>query len=356
MKQLKRLFSNYVFNIALIIGLSVLVFYLTVRDNPAEVFDRLKNADRLWLVLIMLGMLGFRILNGAALQEECNLTRPGYSLRQGIENAFVGGFFNQITPSASGGQFAQVFLFRRQGVPVTESAGVLWMNFILYQSTMVASVFVLLLMKFRTFYVKFSQFFVVVLLGFLVNSAVIITLWAMVKFPRFYTWLSTKGIEIGSKLHLIKDKEKASKQLEDQLVRFQKEVEVLSHHKRMVIKVCLIHFIRLLLFYSIPFMSAKALRFQVTAAEYPDMLTLASFVAMVNAFIPLPGASGGTEATFLLMFSLILGSVNVRPTMLLWRFMTYYFDMMVGGIVFLVTRLRPPVVLDKKTEQTEVSQ
>ena len=123
MNKLKRLFSNYVFNIALIVGLSALVVYLTVRDNPAEIFDRLKNADKVWLVLIMLAMLAFRVLNGYALKLETNLSRPEYTLTKGIENAFVGGFFNQITPSSSGGQFAQVFLFRRQGVPVSESAG-----------------------------------------------------------------------------------------------------------------------------------------------------------------------------------------------------------------------------------------
>ena len=53
MDKLKRLFSNYLFNIALIAGLSGLVFYLTVRDNPTEVFERLRNADMGWIVLIM---------------------------------------------------------------------------------------------------------------------------------------------------------------------------------------------------------------------------------------------------------------------------------------------------------------
>ena len=102
-----------------------------------------------------------------------------------------------------------------------------------------------------------------------------------------------------------------------------------------------------MLFYSVPFMSARALRIPVQASQFLDMLTLASFVAMVNAFIPLPGASGGTEATFLLMFRVILGPVNVRPVMLLWRFMTYYFDMIAGGIVYLITRIRRTVALER---------
>ena len=346
MQKLKRLFSNYVFNIALIIGLSALIVYLTVRDNPTEVFDRLQKADRLWLFIIVLSVISIRLFSGYAIKLECNLTRPGYTFLQGVENAFVGGLFNEITPSASGGQFAQVFIFRRQGVPVTEAAGVLWMNFIIYQSTMVASVFILILLKFHTFYNRYSQFFVVVLLGFAVNAAVIVSLWALVKFPGFYRWLTTRGIDIGTKLHLIKDREKTLENINEQLVRFQKEIDILSRHKVMVFKVAVTHFLRLMVYYSIPFLCAKALRIPVSAELFFDMLTLSSFVSMVNAFIPLPGASGGTEATFLLMFSTVLGSVNVRPVMLLWRFMTYYFDMILGGIVFLIARSRPQVVLE----------
>jgi uncharacterized protein (TIRG00374 family) len=340
MKTLKKLFSSYLFNIALIIGLTGLVVYLTVRDNPQEIFSALEHADPLWMLVIVAMVISIRLFSGFAIKQECNLTHPEYTFRQGVENAFVGGFFNEITPSASGGQFAQVYLFRKQGIPITESAGVLWMNFIIYQTTMVASVFLLILLKFHTFYSRYSQFFVIVLFGFAVNAMVIVSLWALVKFPRFYTWLSTKGIDIGAKLHIIKDKEKALESLNGQLQRFQEEVDLLSNHKPMVAKVTLTHFLRLMVYYAIPYACAKALHIAVTPAILLDVITLSSFVSMVNAFIPLPGASGGTEATFLLMFSTIFNQLDVRMVMLLWRFMSYYFDMMLGAIVFLIARNR----------------
>mgnify|MGYP000033783752 FL=1 len=347
LKQLRKLFSNYVFNIALIIGLSALVVYLTVKDNPKEIFDQLRTAHPLWILAIVIAVVMIRVFSGMAITYECNLTHPEYKFWQGIENAFVGGFFNEITPSASGGQFAQVYIFRKQGIPVTESAGVLWMNFIIYQSTMVASVFLLILLKFHTFYAKYSKFFSVVLLGFAVNAVVIVSLWALVKFPRFYTWLSTRGIEIGAKLHIVKDKEKALASLDAQLKRFQEEIKILSRNKPMVAKVALIHLMRLLVYYSVPFLCAKALRVPCPVSRLLDVITLSSFVSMINAFIPLPGASGGTEATFVMMFSTIFGLTAVRPIMLLWRFMTYYFDMMLGGIIFLIAKNRRDIVAPK---------
>ena len=343
MKKLKELFSSSAFNILLIAGLSALVVYLTVRDNPAEIFEQLKTADRGWLFVIVVAIIMIRVCSGLAIKTECNLTRPEYTARQGIENAFVGGLFNEITPSASGGQFAQVFLFRRQGVPVTEAAGVLWMNFIIYQTTMVISVFILILLKFHTFYTRYSQFFIVVLFGFALNAVVIVSLWAFVRFPKFYTWITTKGIEIGAKLHLIKDREKTLHNLDVQLKKFQQEIAVLSENKSMVFKVAGLHFARLMIYYSLPFLCARALHMDAPLSLLPDMITLASFVSMVTAFVPLPGASGGAEATFVLMFSNLFGLKAVRSLMLLWRFMSYYFDMMLGAVVFLIAKNRPEV-------------
>ena len=83
------------------------------------------------------------------------------------------------------------------------------MDFIVYQSTMIASVFILILLRFHHFYTNYSQFFLLVLLGFLVNSLVIIGLWALVRFPKVYTWISTTGLNLGCKLHLVKNPEKA---------------------------------------------------------------------------------------------------------------------------------------------------
>ncbi len=340
MKTLKKLFSSYIFNFALIIGIAALVMYLTIRDNPKEIFEALKRADKLWIGITVLAVISIRLFSGLAIKLECNLTFPKYTFLQGVENAFVGGLFNEITPSASGGQFAQIFIFRKQGIPMTEAAGVLWMNFIIYQTTMVVSVFLLILLKFREFYVKYSQFFVIVLFGFAVNAVVIVGLWALVKFPKFYTWLSTRGIEIGHKLHLVKDKEKALSSLNEYLERFQNEVNILSQHKEMVAKVALAHLMRLLVYYSIPYFCARALHIPMKPGILLDVITLSSFVSMINAFIPLPGASGGTEATFLLMFGTIFKPLDVRMVMLLWRFMTYYFDMMIGALVFLIAKNR----------------
>ncbi|MEE3486881.1 MAG: lysylphosphatidylglycerol synthase transmembrane domain-containing protein [Bulleidia sp.] len=354
--KIRRLFSSYVFNICLVIGIAALVMYLTLRNNPKDVWAMLRHADVKWIMILILSVIGIRVLSGYALREETRLSYPDYSLFKGVATAFTGGFFNEITPSATGGQFAQVIIFRRQGVDLADSASVLWMDFILYQVMVVAVDLVLVILKFHAFFANASHFFLIVLLGFAVNAGVIVIMFALTKSQRFYHWLTTTGISLGMKLKLVKDREKTLASLEQQLNRFQKEVDALSKHKGLMAKVCIAHGLRLILYYSMPVSAAHALHVSPVNGGFLDALALASYVTMVNAFIPSPGSSGGTEAVFLLMFSAIYHSSDASAILILWRFMSYYLDMIIGAVVFFLAKNIPFRQAHRITETNEVQQ
>lgn len=63
------------------------------------------------------------------------------------------------------------------------------------------------------------------------------------------------------------------------------------------------------------------------------------FVAMT--LVPTPGATGGAEAAFLLVFGKIIPASVVGPTLAGWRFLTYYFMLLVGvGILWATRRMK----------------
>ncbi|SJZ76505.1 lysylphosphatidylglycerol synthase transmembrane domain-containing protein [Anaerorhabdus furcosa] len=344
MKTWKKIVKSYAFNIALVVGFTGFVLWLTLKDNYQEILAMIRGANVGWLLVIPALAILYQVIIGWILKRLTLLSNPKYKLSQGVVNAFVASFFHGVTPSASGGQFAQIYIFKKQGVRVSDSASILWMDFIIYQSTMVASVFILILLRFTYFYAHYSQFFLLVLVGFMINGAIIIGLWALVTFPKVYTWLSTKGILIGVKLHIVKDREKALANLDIQLERFASETKKLKGHRKTIILVILANFVRLFVYYIIPYFCALALNIPVDANLILDILALSSFVSMINCFIPIPGASGGTEATFILMFSTIFGSVGASSIMILWRFITYYFVMILGGLTFIYAKAKPDLV------------
>lgn len=346
-KKIKAVFKSTGFNIALIFGLTFLVLYISMKDDGAQVLETLKNVNLWWLIGIILLMVFERYLLGWGLGLECKLTHPKYTTRQGFVNSYVAGLFNNITPGASGGQIAQGYIFRKQGIPVSNSVGVLWLDFIVYQSTMCIFVLALILLKFHYFYSKYSQFFLIVIFGFLVGAGVIVFLWALAISPKFYTWLTTTGINIGCKLHLIKDRQKTLANLNTQLTQFAKEIVVLRTHRKMIALLAGQDLVRLLIYYSVPFLCAKALGLYVKGDMFFDMLALASFVAMVNAFLPMPGSSGGTEATFILMYSTLFTKAEATSIMILWRLVTFYQVLIVGSVVFMIAKTKKDLPLEE---------
>lgn len=347
LEKIKKICKSTAFNIVMIFALAGVVLYFSLRNNWRQVFSAIKNVSLPGL-LIIIGLMVFeRYLLGVGLATECRLTHPKYTNLQGFVNSYVAGLFNNITPGASGGQIAQGYIFKKQGIPLTNSVGVLWLDFIVYQSTMCLFVLALLILKFPYFYSNYSSFFLVVIFGFLVGAAIIVFLWLLACSPKFYTWLTTKGIEIGTKIHLIKDKQKTISSLNVQLTQFAKEIVVLKTHKKMIAFLVVEDLLRLIIYYSIPFLSAWALGLSVKPSMFLDMLALSSFVAMVNAFLPMPGSSGGTEATFILMFSTLFTNAESTTIMILWRFTTFYQVLLIGTIVFAIAKTRKDVPLEE---------
>ncbi len=342
-KKIKKLFSNTIFNIFLIFGFALLVLFFTLKSDGENVIKTLKSVSIPGLILVVLLMVFERFLLGIGLAEECKLTHPKYTYAQGFINSYVAGLFNNITPGASGGQVAQGYIFRKQGIPISNSVGVLWLDFIVYQTTMCLLVLFLLIVKFPYFYSNYSQYFLIVIAGFLVGAAIIVFLWMLAISPKFYHWLTTSGIEIGCKLHIVKDKNLTLAKLNTQLEQFSKEVHVLKTHKKLIIFLSLDDLIRLLIYYSVPFLCAVILKIPVTMDMYFNMVALSSFVAMVNAFLPMPGSSGGTEATFVLMFSTIFTPTQSASIMILWRMITFYQVLIIGSVVFLYAKTRKDV-------------
>ena len=347
MSQNENRRHNYLWNILLIIGLTGLVYWIVLRENHIDIIPTILGANLYWILVAVLLLIFMRILSAYNLKTLCRLTHKHYTLWQGFINEFVGNFFSGITPSATGGQIGQIYVFRKQGIPLSTAAGVLWMEFILSQSAQVISVLILLALKFTHFFFEYSQFFLIVLLGFILNSSVIVGMYLLVKFPKVYTWITTKGIAFAQKLHLIKNSENVKNQIDRTLKKFEEEVQTLKKNRHIIPKLLFVDFLKTFIYFLIPYFVALALHIEVQPNQILDIIALTAFVNVVNALIPFPGSSGGTEATFVLMFSTLFGRVNASSIMLVWRFLTYHLMLLIGGITFIIAKIQKRVIVEE---------
>ncbi|MDH6367974.1 MULTISPECIES: lysylphosphatidylglycerol synthase transmembrane domain-containing protein [Breznakia] len=339
--------QSYAINFLLILGLTAFGLWFALKDHYREVLGMLANLSIVAIIVIFMYGLSYNFIIGWIYKIIGKTYKHSYRYKDGLAVAFVGAFFSGITPSASGGQFAQAYILKQQGLKMSSGLSLLWIDFIIYQSVMVAYTTVLMVLRFTYYFTEQSSFFILVLIGYLINSAVIVFLYTMAKFPKAYTRLSGFVVRLLGKLHIVKHPEETLAKWNVSLNQFTKEIQEIKHKKKMVIKCVALNVLRLTLLYALPLFIAYLMKLDVNIGMLFDVITMSAFVMIANAFLPVPGASGGTEAAFILIFSTLFSGVEANSIMILWRFATYHLIMLVGGMCF--------IILKRKYDKQKVS-
>ncbi len=106
--------------------------------------------------------------------------------------------------------------------------------------------------------------------------------------------------------------------------------------KRKVLKASVLTFIQLLLYYSVPYFVLRS--FGIAHLSLVGVMVMHVMIVMIVSLFPIPGGTGGAEYSFKTLFSAFVpGQAQLVLAMLLWRFLTYYLGMLLGGVALAVT-------------------
>lgn len=329
---------RYLINICLVLLFTLGALYLALKDNFDLVYRTISSLNPILLLIILGWGALYTIVWGLVFAIYGKKYVPGYRLRQGVSIAFVGAFFAGITPSSTGGQFGQAYILKKQGMKMSHAVSVLWTDFVIYQATMMAMVTVLFLLKFQQ-YSSQNMWFNIILVGYLINFIVIVVLMTVPLLPGFYTRLAGWLAKLVCKLHLSRNPEHLKESWTLQVHSFTQESKILLQDKKRLFYSVLVNIVRIGLLCALPYVIARAMNIHLSLAHLVDVMALSSFVLMANSFIPIPGASGGTEVVFLLLFSPLMHQLT-SAVMVLWRFSSYHLVILLGAIIFILAKAR----------------
>ena len=98
----------------MIIGLTVIALWFALKDNYQEVLTLISGLKWYWLIIILSWGMLYSCVVGKILSILRQEKIKSYTTVQGIQNGLVGSFFSGITPSSTGGQFAQAYIFKNK--------------------------------------------------------------------------------------------------------------------------------------------------------------------------------------------------------------------------------------------------
>ena len=347
--------GKYILNFLLILVIGCFIMYLTVGKEIGSVFEAVRTAKIQVLGIMAAIMLVYYFIDAFILYLICKARGYKLRLRQTFVTNMTGVLFSDLTPSATGGQFAQVYVFHNQGIHAGQASGILAIVFITYQIVIITYATIAMLVNARAIFQN-SQSIVIGAVGFAVNVIITGGIFLATRSAKVHDFLIVKVIGFLAKIKIVKNYEKTAGEISESFSEFRDESAELFAKRKLFIQVCLCHAVKLTFFYTLPFFAAMSLGVPVTIADLPKFISLAAAISLFNTFMPLPGASGGSEASFVMLFG-FLGKTVASTAMLIWRVFSFYFGLVLSlGIVAASKETKGGIVKAASGENIEESE
>lgn len=305
-------------------------------QTPGQLAAALLAAD--WRVLLLgLPLMALRLCGEAA--ATCSILRAlgcGQPFRRCVYYSCTGFFFSTITPSAAGGQPAQVCAMGRDGVPA--AAGALDMLLVtIGYSTAVMGSGVIALVTNRGFIRQLGGQ-VGLLLGVGLAGGVVMDA-AMLLFlflPGPARRLLYGCIALAVKVRPSLDRAALESRADALIAEYSRGSRLIRRAPDLLARVLGLSALQLVCCYGMPYVVYRA--FGLSGYSLGQVLALQTLCSIAVGYLPLPGSAGAAENVFLRGFLLIFGRSLVAPAMILSRTLSCYLVLAVVSTILAVGR------------------
>lgn len=328
-----------VLNIAFLILLMILTIWLVFRGEDLEpVFQTLRSVPVPYIFVGLLLVVLYVCGESVIIKYLLHAVKIKTPLINCIRYSFVGFFFSCITPSASGGQPAQIFYMKRQKIDIPTSTIILMLVTIEYKFVLV---FIGLLMALlgqdliQTLTTE-AQFYLY--LGLALNIFCVTIMSLLVFLPDTARFLITKGFLFLQKIHLVKNKNNRMERLQASMDNYKRASIFLRENKLVIFNTTIITIVQRILLFFVTYVVYRS--FGLTTYSAVTITLLQAAISISVDMLPLPGGMGISERLFLQIFSPIFGSTALTLSgMLMSRGISYYMLIIISGIITCITHL-----------------
>ncbi len=327
-------------NVLILILITILVLYFSLKDDFHNIIDQIVNVNVWLLLLSFIIVILYWLLRSKAISIFTKKFSPNTSYLSSLQLMVRTQFFNAITPFATGGQPYQVYHLIKDGISGTVATSIIIQNFIVYQIAIVllGGIAVISNQIFGIF-AKNSLLRQLVTLGFAINTIIIVVLFLVAFSTKINKKLIHFGITVLTKFKLVHNKEKKLNEWDEYIYNFHKSAKILLKNKFHFILTILLNLLALCSLYSIPYVLLCAIG-DTTSFTLATSILTSAYVMLIGSFVPIPGGSGGLEYGFISFFGTFISGSTLMAIMLLWRFVTYYFGMIVGAIALNMKKVK----------------
>ena len=331
MADKKKMIFNIVFLILVFAGTLYGVFH---GEDLGEIVHIVKTVDPLWLIPGVICVVIF--IWGESIIIFYMMHTLGIKLKKWTCFLFssVGFFFSCITPSATGGQPAQIYYMKKEKIPIPVSTLVLMIVTITYKLVLV--VIGVTLTIFGQGFIKAHLYRVrhIFYLGTALNVFCVSGMLVLVFHPMLARSILVKGLDLLEKMHLMKKKSSRLEKLNASMDQYRATAVYLREHVWVLVEVFAITVFQRFALFAATWFVYKA--FGLSGSSAFVIIILQGTISVAVDMLPLPGGMGISEQLFLRIFLPFFGSQLLLPGMLLSRGLGYYTELLLSALLTIV--------------------
>ena len=326
-----------VISILIIILFTALVLYFSLKDDYEVVIDTLLNLNVWYLLVGFFLLFSYWFFKSIVMWLMTKHFKKNYRFRQAARMTVETNFFHAVTPFSTGGQPYEIYSLKKAGVKIVDSTNISIQSFITYQIALVSlGTIAIITNYFLNFYPSNAALAKLVTIGFIANFLVIVGLFILT----FYKKLSKKIVNffltILVTLKILKNKQERKEKIEAYLNDFHQGATILLKNKAEFFGCVVLQLLALIAEYMIPF--ALIIGSGLSYVNPIIVIITSAYVMLIGSFVPIPGGTGGLEYGFVAFFGNFIKGGGLNAIMLVWRFITYYFGMILGAIVLSIKK------------------
>lgn len=287
----------------------------------------LRGADLRYCILGLVCVVGFVLLESVILRVIFLKLGGKTRMTHCCLYSFVGFFFSCITPSAGGGQPAQVYFMHKDGIPPAASIPVLMLVTIAYKLVLVLYGLGVLLLWPMTLMEALDGLWWWFYLGLGANLLFVSVYIGLLLCPRGtgrILMLGLTWLPVG-----VKRKQRWGEKLEQAMIDYKRAADLMKKRFTMVLLVLLLTLLQRTLMFFVTWLCLRGLGMD---GFWGDVVTMQAMIALGTELLPLPGAMGANETMFLRMFGNIFPQTQVLPLLILSRGLGYYGQLLISSL------------------------
>lgn len=313
---------------------TLLVLYLVLKDNFSQIMELLLSMKLGYLLLAVIFIFlywAFKSIAMYIVARHYSKSIKGFNI---FKQIVITQFFNGITPFSTGGQPMQIYMLKKSNISLAKSTNIVMQDFMMYQVALVLyGIFAVVVNYKFGFFESVPLLRRLVFLGFLINTLVCLMVVILCFSKKTSKKIFDLCFKILSKIKFIKNPNGVREKWNNRLLEFQESADLFMGNKSLFLKGTILNILALTCYYIIPFFIILGMRDAINMSAL-NVIVSSAYTLVIGSFVPIPGGTGGIEYGFLKFFGNVNTGSTLSAMLLMWRFITYYLGMIMGGVMF----------------------